>query len=482
MNMRYLSLLLLSASALFCQADDYAFVDFSYFGQEYSTNFTVTMNQGESFIFTGPVSPGCNVKSFNVYRDLRQFESRCVLLCVGISKYRSDSNIAPLPCCKTDAEQIGSQLAPYYEEEYLFDTEATKGNIRAAISKYAGELNPGDTFLYYHSGQAMNTNIACYDGIYYEADLMSDLGDFKKGVNIAVIRDLNFSGAVKPRNIGKEITAPDNLSDILLITADKKITKKKYKAPMSPFTTLLIGSIEPSTDQNLDCTLTFKEMFQRASDCYAEMSPGGTCTLENDILAETLIFSVLDEGSVDGLLEQKEDSVSIIVPNIQNNVSVSVIDDYFPTPIEIEKGNYKLSIKEKNGEKTYSEKFDLSFKILDNGILNFPEDRIGLYFNSKAFYAWFNEKLTRTGFVTPTADYCFKKFGKLQVKKKGDIWICRYTFQTKNSKDYSKIFSSESDIETLNMQYRNFFNIFQGSATFQKVYKTGKSLTARLAK
>lgn len=472
----------LALTALFCQADDFAYVDFSFIGKDYSTNFMATLTPGENFVHTGPLSSGCTIKSFNVYRFPHQFNNRCVLLAVGISKYRSDSNIAPLPCCKTDADQVGSQLALYYEQEYLFDEEATKGNIRAAISKYAGELKPGDTFIYYHSGQAMGMKIAAYDGIYSDDTLISDLGEFQKGVHIAVIRDLNFSGAVPPKKSIKEIAAPDNLSDILLIVADKQITKKKYKYPLSPFTEALLASVEPLTDQDLDFTLTFNEIFQRAEAYYKKLVPNGTCELENDVLGETLVFTVIDEGSTDGLIVQEDGKYGLAVPNIKGTVSVDVYDDKYPDPIDITKGTYKLSIKEKNGETTYSEKFDLTFNISDNGIPIFPEDRIGLNFNNKVFYAWYNQKLTSTGFTTAIYDYWFDQTGKLQAKKKGNVWICRYSFQTKNRKVFSKIFSSEGDVENLSMQYRNFYNIFQGSATFQKVYKTGKSLTAKLAK
>ena len=101
----------LALTALLCQADDFAYVDFSFIGQDYSTNFTTTLTPGENFVHAGPLSAGCTIKSFNVYRFPHQFNNRCVLLAVGISKYRSDSNIAPLPCCKTDADQVVSQLA-----------------------------------------------------------------------------------------------------------------------------------------------------------------------------------------------------------------------------------------------------------------------------------------------------------------------------------------------------------------------------------
>ncbi len=236
------------------------------------------------------------------------------------------------------------------------------------------------------------------------------------------------------------------------------------------------------TDQDLDFTLTFNEIFQRAEAYYKKAHPNGTCELENDVLGETLVFTVIDEGSTDGLIVQEDGKYGLAVPNIRGTVSVDVYDDKYPDPIDITKGSYKLSIKEKNGETTYSEKFDLTFNISDNGIPIFPEDRIGLNFNNKVFYAWYNQKLTNTGFTTAIFDYWFDQTGKLQAKKKGNVWICRYTFQTKNRKVFSKIFSSDGDVETLSMQYRNFFNLFQGSASFQKVYKTGKSLTAKLAK
>ena len=475
-------LLALTITALFCQADDFAYVDYSFVGKDYSTNFMATLTPGENFVYAGPLSAGCTIKSFNVYRFPEQFKNRCVLLAVGISKYRSDSNIAPLPCCKTDASQVGSQLAPYYEQEYLFDEDATKGNIRTLISKYAGELKPGDTFIYYHSGQSMGMTIAAYDGLYTDDALMSDLGEFQKGVHIAVIRDLNFSGAVPPKKSIMEIAAPDNLSDILFIIADKQITKKKYKYPLSPFTDGLLSSIEPLTDQDGNFILSFNEIFQRAEAYYKKLVPNGTCELENDVLGSTMVFTVIDEGSTDGLIVQEDGKFGLAVANVTGNVMVSVSDDTYPDPIEFTKGSYKLSIKDKNGETTYSEKFDLSFNISDRGLSNFPEDRIGLYFNSKAFSAWYNQKLTKTGFTTPIFDYWFDQTGKLQAKKKGDVWICRYSFQTKNRKVFSHIFSSDGDVENLSMQYRNFFNIFQGSAPFQKVYKTGKSLTAKLAK
>ena len=474
-------LLAIALTAFLCQADEFAYVDFSFVGKDYSTNFIATITSGDDFVFAGPLSSGCNIKSFNVYRFPQQFKNRCVLLAVGISEYSSDSKIAPLPCCKTDAEHVGSQLAPYYEQVYLFNEEATKGNIRTVISKYASELKPGDTFIYYHSGQSKNNVIAAYDNFYSEDSLMSDLGEFQKGVHIAVIRDLNFSGAANIQDKSGEVVF-DNLSDILFITADKQITKKKYKYPLSPFTEALLSSIEPLTDQDGDFILSFNEIFQRAEAYYKKSHPDGTCTLENDILGATLVFAVIDEGSTDGLLVQEDDRFGLAVKNVSGDVIVSVSDDTYPEKIEIKKGSYKLSIKDKNGETTYSEKFNLTFNIPAKGITNFPEDRIGLYLNSKAFSAWYNQKSAKNGFTTAIFDYWFDQIGKIQVKRKNDFWVCRYTFKTKNRKIFTNIFSSDGESQDLNLQYRNYFNLFQGSASFHKVYKTGKSLTAKLAK
>lgn len=470
----------LFASACICQADDYAYVDFSYAGLEYSTNFVAYLTPGDDFIYEGPLSEVGYINNLVIGRHPEQFDNKCVLLTVGINFYVPESQLAYLPCCVNDADMIRNKLESYYEVSYLSNENATKDNIRSEIQKAASELAPGDTFFYYHSGWSIGQDLCAYDTVYKEDELMYDLGSFQKGVNVIMVRDLNTLDGI-PLRKSKEI-APDNLDDILIITADKMITKKKHKDALSPFTAGLIWSVEPTTDKDGNCILSFSEIFERASVFYKEKLPKGSCTLENDILSETLVFAVLPDETTDGVITEDRENLkfTLKVRNVSDNVIIGLTEDYYNSPLEINKGTYKLSIKEdKQGNKLYSEKLDLSFDIRAKNFTFFSENVV-LFLNGFAIPCSYLQKETKSGTTFAVLDYNFNQIGKLQVKPKNSVYSCRFTYSQKNQPDYSRIFSTEGDFEYLNFAYRDYFCLMPTWVEFHKQYKEGKSLNAKM--
>lgn len=129
-------------------------------------------------------------------------------LYVGVNEYAVPCN--PLAGCVADARNLAAvcrELGGWSErnQTVLTDSQATVSAIRAALHSLAGKAKPGDVVLYFQSshggpnGIAPASNDTClwgHDGRYEEADLLSDLCRFRKGVQLVVMVDACYSGGL----------------------------------------------------------------------------------------------------------------------------------------------------------------------------------------------------------------------------------------------------------------------------------------------
>ena len=74
-------------------------------------------------------------------------------LFVGIDKYKN--GIAPLQCAVSDAKSLSSAFswAQFDEVESLLNEEAHCETILETVETLVGDLNAGDLFVFYFSGQ-----------------------------------------------------------------------------------------------------------------------------------------------------------------------------------------------------------------------------------------------------------------------------------------------------------------------------------------
>lgn len=129
-------------------------------------------------------------------------------LYVGVNEYAVPCNT--LVGCVADARNLAAvcrELGGWSErnQTILTDSRATVGAIRDALHTLAGKAKPGDVVLYFQSshggpnGDAPASNDTClwgHDGRYEEADLLSDLCRFRKGVQLVVMVDACYSGGL----------------------------------------------------------------------------------------------------------------------------------------------------------------------------------------------------------------------------------------------------------------------------------------------
>lgn len=152
-------------------------------------------------------------------------------LCVGINDYPYEGN--DLNGCVNDANAWADLLVEHYgfprdNIKMLFDAEATKANILAALKSLVAEAKPGDMLVFTNSSHG--TYVADTDGDeekYDEAmcpydcdtDLIVDdelreiFGNLADEVNLTVISDSCFSGTVTRVAVAENIPGlktPDN--------------------------------------------------------------------------------------------------------------------------------------------------------------------------------------------------------------------------------------------------------------------------------
>ena len=130
-------------------------------------------------------------------------------VCTGVNQYKSSyvpsSNW--LDGCVPDANHVWTHLTERGEwtsatTTKLLNSAATKTAVRKAITDAAAAAVSGDVFVYYHSSHGGNdygnydVYLCTYNADYTDAELASDLAQFKSGVKVVVMVDACHSGGL----------------------------------------------------------------------------------------------------------------------------------------------------------------------------------------------------------------------------------------------------------------------------------------------
>ena len=129
-------------------------------------------------------------------------------ICAGINNYPGVLN--DLKGCVNDANDWGELLAEFgFEVDVILDNQATRENIKAALSDLVSSLRAGDFGVFTYSGHgtynrdtsgdepdSYDEALYVYDGILLDDELREILDDLRPESSLVVIADSCYSGTV----------------------------------------------------------------------------------------------------------------------------------------------------------------------------------------------------------------------------------------------------------------------------------------------
>lgn len=136
--------------------------------------------------------------------------ARRIGVCVGLNEVDAaaypDSKMDPLSGCVADAERFLCVLkkthfgspdrkgTPNDGPVKLLNREATCANVFGVLAAAAGELMPGDLFVFHIAGHGGPEDWCLYDGPAWNRDILWAFSQFRPGVRILAINDQCHSG------------------------------------------------------------------------------------------------------------------------------------------------------------------------------------------------------------------------------------------------------------------------------------------------
>jgi metacaspase-1 len=170
-------------------------------------------------------------------------------ICVGINNYPGTAN--DLQGCVNDANDWAALLQTYgFETSIILDSQATRQNVKAALTNLVTSAGEGDVVVLTYSGhgtQVMDMSgdesdnldeaIYVYDGSIVDDDLRTIINQIKAKATLVVISDSCFSGTVTR-------LIPQNARPRFIRTQDipaGKTARKHFLLPESSMPEVLIS-------------------------------------------------------------------------------------------------------------------------------------------------------------------------------------------------------------------------------------------------
>jgi hypothetical protein len=170
-------------------------------------------------------------------------------ICIGINNYPGTAN--DLQGCVNDANDWSALLQSFgFETSTILDSQATKQNVKAALTSLVTSAGEGDVVVFTYSGhgtQAIDTSgdepdaydeaIYVYDGMIIDDDLRAIINQIKAKATLVVISDSCFSGTVTrfiPENARPRFILPEG------VTA-RRTVRKRLLLPESDMPEVLVS-------------------------------------------------------------------------------------------------------------------------------------------------------------------------------------------------------------------------------------------------
>ncbi len=175
-------------------------------------------------------------------------------ICVGINNYPGTSN--DLLGCVNDAIDWAAVLKDFgFETSLMLDSQATKQNVKAALSDLVISANEGDVVVFTYSGhgtQVIDFNgdegdvyyeaIYVYDGTIIDDDLRSIINKINYKATLVVISDSCFSGSVTrfiPEKARPRFMPVENIPV-------ERLVRKRFLLPEANMSEILISGCTDS--------------------------------------------------------------------------------------------------------------------------------------------------------------------------------------------------------------------------------------------
>ena len=185
-------------------------------------------------------------------------------ICIGINNYPGTSN--DLQGCVNDANDWSALLKDHgFETSVILDAQATRQNVKAALTSLVTAAGEGDVIVFTYSGhgtQVLDTSgdegdssdeaLYVYDGTVVDDDLRTIINQINSKATLVVISDSCFSGTVT-RLIDDKNTKP-RFMRVADIPAGTRV-RKHFLLPEANMPELLISGCsdrEYSYDANIN--------------------------------------------------------------------------------------------------------------------------------------------------------------------------------------------------------------------------------------
>ncbi len=176
-------------------------------------------------------------------------------ICIGINNYPGTSN--DLQGCVNDANDWSALLKDYgFETSVLLDAQATRQNVKAALTGLVTSAAEGDVVVFTYSGhgtQVMDVSgdesdssdeaLYVYDGTVPDDDLRSIINQINPKATLLIISDSCFSGTVT-RLVADENARP-RFVPTTFIPAGTPV-RKRFLLPESSMPEVLVSGCSDS--------------------------------------------------------------------------------------------------------------------------------------------------------------------------------------------------------------------------------------------
>jgi hypothetical protein len=440
-------------------------------------NYKVEIEPHEDFVFKLDLTNEAVVSRLWFFKTSPQLKIKHRFIGVGVNEYE-DKTYVPDAFCASDAQCISGQNYFIYSggAVLLTNTFATKDVIRQKIADAAGELTSGDSLLFYYAGRTENgSSLLAYDADYTVSEFAEDLGKFADGVKIVLI--LDAAGIDKFLNVlpAEIVSDPD-----LLLIACTRNSIKKCKGYLGPFMTAWFHSdLRYLSDFNKDAYLSFYEMAKRAEAYLKAKKIKEKFFFKNEELADKLHYNNADRtecyGDIEFDIENK--TFTFTMPDIDGNATLTVEAPkkyYEDLIIYPNQGTFNVNLKKNTTKFTLD--FEAGFSLVDDTGQTYSLRLNKVYIPIVGEVKMKKDGKSGTFYLQ---DRAFKNIGTIKFQCLGDKFSYRLKLTDKET--LSEVLEKSSGTETIDLLVRHSWHMGPPQKlTYDKTYKEGKSLTAKL--